>query len=128
MSKYLTLIGLVVIGSWWGYGCRHSDPFVGDWIKVANWDGSDLQKEEPPVEMRITTEGIFYHVEVTNFGDTDGKFEPYPEMAGGESTKGKYQSDGAILSSLSDPGWTITYKEDNDTLFESAWLGYFKRK
>lgn len=123
---YICILSVFILAS---FGCRrNSDPFIGDWVQVAEWNGTAIPKGEHPYEMRITADGIFYRVEANIFDTVNGKFEPYPNIAGERDTAGKYQASGVVLSSLSRPDWTIEYRVDKDSLYENAWLGYFVRK
>ena len=98
-----------------------SDLFIGEWIQVADVFGYNIQKDEMPWELRISKGEIFYFVEVLD----NGKYREYP------SGNGKYLiSDNKkyLINVKWGAKFSIQYRDDSNSLFENAWLGYFKRK
>ena len=98
-----------------------SDPFIGEWTQVADLLGNDIKPEKTPIKLRISKQDIFYFIEAYQ----DGKYEPYPDKSG------RYEliDDKKTITSVAfGSKFSIQYRDNSKSLFENAWLGYFKKK
>jgi hypothetical protein len=129
MKKHFKVLLLLIGFCFLRCSFFQSDNFAGDWIQVANPDGSDIQQGQKPIHLRIIKQDIFYIVEsdanTSSFLGAygDGPLRPYPDKSG------KYilGEDKNTLVSVAF-GWSIQYRDDSHSLFENSWLGYFKKE